>query len=349
MYKKKGSPNYYMTIKTPDGKEKQISLGTPSPRLAKKLEAKVKVEIAEGKFFKKKTAEYLTVSKLLEIYLEKHSKPNKKEKTWKNECFFAKKVNQKLGEIFVHNLTPARIEEYMVQRRKDGVSDITVHHELKLLKHAYKLALERWDLIDASPFDKVQLPKGDRKRIRYLSPEEETALMDNIPDWLRPMVVIAKETGLRLSNICDLTWDQVDLFQKSISVEKTKTDHPVWLPLTANVTEELLKRNKVRSLHKKHVFMKNGKRLNRWQVSRAFRRACKRAEVENFRFHDLRHHFCSFLVQQGVPLEVVKDLAGHRDLATTTRYAHLAPENKRRAMSVFDENRGNLVEMRKKK
>ncbi|MEJ2008859.1 MAG: site-specific integrase [Acidobacteriota bacterium] len=71
-------------------------------------------------------------------------------------------------------------------------------------------------------------------------------------------------------------------------------------------------------------------------VSMAFRRACKKAGVENLRLHDLRHDFASNLLQSGVDIYTVRELLGHKDLRMTVRYCHLPPENLRQAVSVLD-------------
>ena len=105
--------------------------------------------------------------------------------------------------------------------------------------------------------------------------------------------------------------------------------------MTEDVFKELKKLSKVRTLETKHVFWIEGKTLHRNWVGLAFRRLCKRAGIENFRFHDLRHDFCSKLVQAGQPLHVVAELAGHSKITTTQRYAHLSPEVKRQAIDAL--------------
>ena len=143
----------------------------------------------------------------------------------------------------------------------------------------------------------------------------------------------ARETGLRLSNVCNLTWNQVNLFKRYIEIEKTKNGKPVWIPLSDLVHAELMKLNKVRDLQFDRVFLVDGNTIHRNRVGLAFRRLMKKAGIENFRFHDLRHDFCSRLIQAGEELSVVSELAGHSSIITTQRYAHLSPELKRKAIS----------------
>lgn len=306
-------------------------------KLAKKIEAKLRVEIQEGMFFDKDKGKYLTVTGLLEYYRDKHAIPQKKPETIKTDFYLGKAVIRLLGELYITDVIPAHLENYIECRTNDGVTNTTIHRELNLLRHAYLLAVKKWDFIKVTPFDKVKLPKGYPKRIRYLKHEEVILLFGGLKEhpWLRPVVIVARETGLRLSNICNLVWDQVNLFQRYIEVEKTKNGKPVWIPMSETVFEVFMQLNKVRNLTSNRVFIVKGKTLHRNWVSSAFRKLCRRVGVENFRFHDLRHDFCSRLVQAGVPLHVVAELAGHENIATTKGYAHLSPENKREAIDLL--------------
>ncbi|CAI2717502.1 tyrosine-type recombinase/integrase [Nitrospina watsonii] len=339
MYKR---GNVYWCKITIPGHKKPIckSLGKDK-KLAKAIEAKIRAEIQEGKFFEKREGEYLTVAGLLEMYRHRYAKANKRPESLKTDGYLAKKLNGFLGEDLLPEVTPGRLEDYIAKRRDDGVSDVTIHHELNLLRHAFNLACKKWDLLDKNPFEKVTIPPGSKKRVRYLKPEEEKRLfaeLDKRGDWLKSVVIIARETGLRLSNICNLTWDQVDLFKRAIEIEHTKNGNPVWIPLSDAVYQELKTLNKVRNLKIDRVFWIDGRGLHRGWVGLAFRRLCKRAKVENFRFHDLRHDFCSRLVQAGQPLQVVAELAGHTNITTTQRYAHLNPEMKRKAIEALNGN-----------
>ncbi|MFQ5716752.1 MAG: tyrosine-type recombinase/integrase, partial [Nitrospinales bacterium] len=324
-------------IALPGRKPLYQSLGK-NKKLAKALEAKIRADIHEGKFFEKNEGEYLTVAGLLDMYRVRHAEPNKKPESLRTDRFLGIRINEFFGKLFLKEVTPGRIEGYMVKRRADGVSGVTIHHELNLLRHAFNLAFKNWDLIKSDPFQKVKLPSGVNKRVRYLKSDEEKRLFEELEkrgDWLTAVVIIARETGLRSTNVCNLTWDQADLFKKAIEVEHTKNGRPVWIPMTENVYRELKKLYKVRTLGTNRVFWVDGKPIHRCWVGLAFRRLCKRAGIENFRFHDLRHDFCSRLVQAGQPLHVVAELAGHTNIATTQRYAHLSPEVKRNAIDAL--------------
>jgi integrase len=218
----------------------------------------------------------------------------------------------------------------------DGVGDVTINHELRLLRHAYNLGIRDWELVAESPFAKIKIPSGDVKRVRYLSQDEEASLMNVLPQWLKPIVTIARESGLRLSNIINLEWSQINIFSKMIILETTKNGQPHSVPMTENVHNIL----KTLFMDKENGYVfgfgKDGKPLNRSWVGKSFRDACKDAGIKNFRFHDLRHDFCSKLVQNGADLYSVAGLAGHKDIKTTQRYAHLSPEKLRSTIQILN-------------
>ena len=319
-----------------DGTKIRRSLGTSNKKLAKAVEAKIKVEIVEGKYFTKPKGTNLTVRDLIKKYLDEHSKPNKALQTYKDDIYFSKRILEYFGERKLLAVTPKHISAYVGKRRGDGVGDTTINHELRLLRHAYNLAIKEWELVDITPFAKASIPKGNVKRVRYLSDDEEKRLFAHLSGWIKPVVIIARETGLRLSNIANLTWKQVNLFSRMIIVEITKNGDPVGIPMTENVFTELKSLNTVRRIDSDFIFGKNGKPFRRWWISKSFKKVCEKASIENFRFHDLRHDFCSRLVQRGVGLYTVAALAGHRDISTTQRYAHLSPEKLKSAVEVLN-------------
>lgn len=319
-----------------EGRKIQKSLETSDKKLAKAIEAKVKTEIVEGRYFVKPKIEFVTVNELIDKYLCEHSQPNKAPKSYQDDIYFSKKIRRRFGKMALTEVRPKHIAAYINTRRKDGVGNVTINHELRLLRHAYNLAIKQWELVEETPFAKISIPRGNVKRVRYLSKDEEERLFKALPDWLEPIVIIARETGLRLSNIAYLTWSQVNLLNKSIIIESTKNGDPIGLPMTDSVYNALKRLSKIRRLDSDYIFGKEGKPFRREWISESFRRARKKANVDNFRFHDLRHDFCSRLVQRGVDLYTVAALAGHKDIKMTQRYAHLSPERLRSAVKVLD-------------
>ena len=179
--------------------------------------------------------------------------------------------------------------------------------------------------------------KVDDKRVRYLSPEEAQKLKGALPAWLKPIVIVAAQTGLRRGNILALTVQQVSFDRNLITIPRTKNGDPVTIPMTSIVRDTIQSVIKSRKVICPQVFCdEQGKFFSAHQVSMAFKRACKGAGIEDLRFHDLRHDFASLLVQSGVSLYKVQQLLGHKDQRMTQRYAHLLPENLAEAMMTID-------------
>ena len=196
---------------------------------------------------------------------------------------------------------------------------------------------KKWKWITLNPCNNVDRLPEDNERIRYLSPEEVQKLYANLPDWLMPIVTVARHTGLRLSNILELSWKNVSLFRKVIIVEKTKNGEPLGLPMNQTAFNTLIKLKKVRHVDSNLVFPgQDGKKQSRHRVSSAFKSACKRTGIKDFRFHDLRHDFGSNLVQSGISIYSVKELMGHKDVKMTERYSHLSQEKLRKDISALD-------------
>ncbi len=146
---------------------------------------------------------------------------------------------------------------------------------------------------------------------------------------------------MRKNEILSLKWENVDLKHNFILLDKTKNGERREIPINETVKNVLLEQHrgsdkKPRRLDVTYVFYdyETGKRYG--DVKTAFRSACRRAKIKDFRFHDLRHCFASHLVMAGIDLTTVKELLGHKTLSMTLRYAHLAPSHTVNAVNVLD-------------
>jgi integrase len=148
-------------------------------------------------------------------------------------------------------------------------------------------------------------------------------------DYLLPMVLLSINTGLRQGELFHLTWNMVDLSERSIIIsgEVTKNSSSRYIPLNDEafkVMKQLYEKNDAKE---GLVFpSKNNQPFN--NVKRSWSSVLKNAQITQFRWHDLRHHFASKLVMAGVDLNTARELLGHSDIKMTLRYAHLAPEYK---------------------
>lgn len=252
------------------------------------------------------------------------------------------------------------VEDIITERRQRGITAASTNRELVALKGAYSRALE-WGVVTSSPVAKVKLTKNaDRAIHRYLSPDEERRLRaaliaredgrlsrrlsssewhksrgyddsnrnwpeDGFSDHLLPMVLLALNTGMRKGEIFSLSWRDVDLQLRLLTVlpENAKSGKRRHIPLNPEAFD-ILSRWHAQGAGGGLVFPgRSGRKFD--NIRKSWTALMDSAELEDFRFHDLRHTFASKLVMRGVDLNTVRELLGHSDLTMTLRYAHLAP------------------------
>jgi integrase len=227
-------------------------------------------------------------------------------------------------------ITASRISEYK-GHRLTAVTGATVNRALALLRHLLRLAHEEWEVLDAVP--RIRLEKESEGRLRWLTPEDATRLLDVCRDSrntdLLDLVEFALFTGMRRGEVLGLTWDRVDRARGVVLLDITKNSRRREVPLNSRADAVLARRG---SKSSGLVF---GTR--RWDHYRtAWDLAVERASLVDFHFHDLRHTFASWAVQRGASLQEVRDLLVHSSLAMVMRYAHLSPEHLRTAVARLD-------------
>ena len=196
----------------------------------------------------------------------------------------------------------------------------------------YTEAIE-WGHVRTNPAKGVKLLKEAPARIRYLQTEEIKTLLDACNDHIRPIVFTALNTGMRKAEILNLKWANVDLKNMKIIVNNAKNNKTRVIPINNSLYHELSGLR--RSSNGSYVFAdKNGRPYG--EIKRSFASSLKRAEIKDFRFHDLRHTFGSYMVMQGVDIRTVQQLMGHKDIKMTMRYSHLSPEYVKEAIGRLD-------------
>ncbi len=201
-----------------------------------------------------------------------------------------------------------------------GVANGTVNRMLALLRSILRRACFDWEWMGAIP--KVRLLREPTRRVRYLTANQAERLLRELPPHLAEMATFALATGLRKANVTGLQWSQIDLARRTawIHPDQSKTRKAIAVPLNDDALRVLtLQLGK----HPTYVFTLKGERL--MQVSTAaWHKALKRAGIEDFRWHDLRHTWASWHVQTGTPLHVLQELGGWESAQMVRRYAHFS-------------------------
>jgi integrase len=280
--------------------------------------------------------------------------PRKRPKTQVSENLSASYLKKSMGKLSLLQVTPEKVAAYRDDRLSQ-VSPNSVRIELALLSNLFVIAQKEWSFhgLD-NPVRKVSRPKIPEGRCPVLSEKQIKRLLEECrkatTTLLYPFVLLALHTGCRSMELRGLQWSQVDLEGNFISLvgTETKTHRARAIPLSPAAGDILCKLAEDQKIKK--VVDLNGQRFGLVFPSRrdpseprdmhmSFDRAVKRAGLDNLpgegklRIHDLRHLCGTFLVMNGVDLETIRDILGHRDLATTQRYLHVVNEHKRKAIS----------------
>jgi len=317
LFLKKGSwyIDYYV-----EGRRRRELIG-PNKKLAQSVLHKRKAEIAEGKFLDKRQQEEIIFSDFAEAYFKLHSRQHKR--SYKSDKANIKQLNHFFGNKYLHDITPMLVEKYKIERGKK-TSKVSVNRQVALLKHMFTKAVE-WGKMSSNPIAMVKLYKENNNRIRFLEKEEMQRLICNCEGLLKAIVIVALNTGMRRGEIFNLKWADIDLRSNIINIYESKSGKKGEIPMNKLVIETLKGIRKRKN--SPYVFCRpTGK--NYRDIRKSFLTACKKSDILDFRFHDLRHSFCSHLVMSGVDLRTVKELMRHAKIETTMRYSHLSPNHK---------------------
>ncbi|EAO9628409.1 site-specific integrase [Salmonella enterica] len=366
---------WYASYSLPGGRRIKESLGTSDKRLATELHDKRKAELwrvdrlgdfpdvtfddacmrwleekAEKKSLKDDRSrmafwlahfEGVRLKDVTEqkIYLAVNKMSNRKQlEIWKIKAAVA----QKNGE-------PAPV--YSAK----PVTTSTKAKHLALMKAILRAAERDWKWLEKAPV--IKIPSVRNKRVRWLEKEEAKRLIDECPEPLKSVVKFALATGLRKSNIMNLEWQQIDMQRRVawVNPEDSKSNRAIGVELNDTACKVL--RDQI-GKHHKWVFVHTtaAKRADgtstpavrkmRIDSKTSWLSACRRAGIEDFRFHDLRHTWASWLIQSGVPLSVLQEMGGWESIEMVRRYAHLAPnhltEHARKIDDIFGDDVPNM-------
>jgi integrase len=324
-----------------NGYRKIESLGRITKREAELIMAQRQKEIAEGRFPIIKDYKKVLFFDICDEFLE-WSRTHKR--SYIRDEGLVKNLKSYFGNIPLYQITRRKAEEYqawrIIQRKIDGkpISPATVNREIAMLKRIINKATE-WGKASKNPISKIKMFPEERK-LRFLSQQELTRLVECSPEALKPIILVAVFTGMRRGEILNLKWSNIRWDLGLIYVEHTKTNKIREIPM-AKVIREILWQLKKKS-KSEHVFVdREGNPLKtprHW-----FDKAVKDAGINDCTFHTLRHTFASDLVKANVNLKVVQELLGHRDLSVTLRYAHLSPGAKEQAIQMLNGELGAVT------
>ncbi|MEL4013480.1 site-specific integrase [Dryocola clanedunensis] len=221
---------------------------------------------------------------------------------------------------------------------------------LAFIKALLRAAERDWKVLEKAPIIKVPTPKN--RSIRWLEPHEAMRLIEVCKEPLKSVVEFALSTGLRRSNILNLEWQQIDMQRKVawIHPEQSKSNRAIGVALNdtacAVLKRQIGNHHRWVFVHQQECTSPQGVKMPAVRkmsgsINARWKLAIKKAGIEDFRFHDLRHTWASWLVQAGVPVSVLQEMGGWESIEMVRRYAHLAPnhlsEHSRKIDSLFSD------------
>lgn len=338
--RRKDSPYFWASFADANGKRIRRSTGVKTEKEAKAILAKWKLEVHEQKMWGVEPSR--TFEELMLRYLTETKENGKKSHT--TDLQITRTLKGFFGGIVLNKLGAAGVNGYIQFRRSKSVCDSTINRELGLLSAALNYARKHWEWNLSNPVEGRRPPQG-KGRIRWITRSEADRLIQMVSQnrrrmHLREFIELGLNTGMRSQEMLGLSWDKVDLTQRLVYLmpEDNKSSRYHSVPLNDKAFSALIRRANFRAAHCANspwVFAKtDGSRIA--SVKKGFKAACKDAGIEDFTPHDLRHTCAAWLVQSGVSLAEIKALLNHTSVQVTEKYAHLAPENVRSAVSVLD-------------
>jgi len=289
---------------------------------ARRYETDTKAKLARGEFYDTRSAENTTLADALDRYLREVS-INKKGRGYSINQSQARQIcMHPISRLPITHIRPADIARYR-DARLENVGANTVRLELALISHPYTVAIEAWDMeYLQNPVRRSSRPSvAGTARDRRLVDDEEARLLDAAMAYnprAHTLIVLAIETAMRRGELASLTWKGID--GNIARLTDTKNGESREVPLSSRALTAL--RSLPRQLHDERIFG-----LTDDAISTMMARVCKRAGIENLRFHDLRHEATSRFFEKGLNPMQVAAITGHKTLQMLSRYTHLRAED----------------------
>jgi len=304
---------WWFAFTAPNGQRVRKSTQTQNRKEAEEYHDRLKSEYWRRYKLKEKPRRLWQEAVVQWLYEHQH------KRTHETDIRKLKWIDPYLRDKYLDDIDRELIDSIAEAKEADGRSPATVNRYLALIRAILRAAWLEWNWIEKAP--KIRMRKEPKKRVRFLNRRDAERLLSELPAHLSAIARFALCTGLRMNNIVQLKWSQVDLEQHLawIHPDESKSGNAIGVPLNSEAREVLRQQY---GKHHQRVFTYEGKPVLR-ASTHAWYKACKRAGIENFRFHDLRHTWASWHAQQGTPLNILQEMGGWSSSEMVKRYAHL--------------------------
>ncbi len=301
-----------------------------SQKDAKAWVAVTEGQIREGRFNYLPESQRKTLSDAIQRYIDfevPRRRSDRKKVIYQLEWWRAQ-----LGHLILKDVTTARVRqcqdklEMSLSQRGTPMAPATVLRYMVTLSHLFSVASKQWEWTSDNPVLRVKKPVPNNTRDRVLGDEEKKLLLAACKAsrcrYLYTAVVLALSTAGRRNEVLGLRWSDIDFNRRQLKFEKTKNGQKRSVPLPTSACAALLELKKVQMLHSPFVFPRDDGKAPQ-QIEKHWREALKAADVQDFRFHDLRHTAATNLAASGATLLQLKEILGHKTVQMVARYAHL--------------------------
>jgi integrase len=314
---KKRGEYWHISFTTPDGKRIRQSAKTGDKQKAQEFLDRLKAEY--WRVQKVGDKPNMSWREAVVRYMRESS-----NKSRKDDISLFRILDEYLGEISLHQIDNHIIQKIINGRAKDGVGNATINRSLEKVRAILNLAHDDWKVFCDPP--KIRLLPEAKKRVRWITRSEANRLLKELPDHLSWMAEFSLETGLRKTNVTGLEWSQIDLSRRVLTVEVEqvlKSDKAFSIPLSDRATEIIVAQI---GKNRQYVFTYQGEHMKEVN-GKAWSKALQRAGIENFRWHDLRHTWATWHVQNGTPLYILQELGNWSSFEMVKRYAHFSVDH----------------------
>jgi len=340
-----GRRTYFIKYRNTGRIQKNVKIGVHGHITAEEARNLARIQlgkVAHGEDWAEQTKQVRqmpTINELAEHYLELHAKTEKREKSIKEDKVMLNNyILKKFGNRKLDSITRKEIQQ---------VLHVNLHHIptysnriLALFNTMFNLAIE-WEWVTVNPVSGIK-KYPENKRTRCLQEDEMKRLftvLDTHYHTVANIIRLLLLTGAKKHEVLGATWDQFDLKQGVWKKEShhTKQKKITYLPLSSEALDILKKLEQAKKDDTPFLFPGKVKGKPLKDIKKSWAAICKKANLQDYTIHDLRHTYASHLVSSGLSLSIVGKLLGHTQASTTEGYAHLADEPLRKATNLFAE------------
>lgn len=317
-------------------------------------QAEIELEILEICSSKNKK----TVNDLIQKYIDTvlPTKPKNARNTIRILKWWKKEIGNKPLKEVKPSLLAQKRDELLSKANDAGKwrSNSTVVRYLSSLSHVFTIAVKEWEWLRENPMLKITKPRESRGRTRFLDEEEKDrflkACYEIDSDILYPIVVMALSTGMRKGEILELRKRNVDWSNKQIFIETSKNGESRFVSLVGHA-EELIATKVKEYDPNSYLFTSKKHPSEKAYFRKEWEAALKKANLNNFRFHDLRHTAASYLAMSGASTIEIALFLGHKTLQSTKRYSHLSKGHYKKMAEnhdskLFNKIRGEIYDLK---